>query len=71
MRGGAHRSLKGSLFSPSVSVGTCLFDFVMSAIANVHGVVPKHRYPQETITEKFSNLVSPDRSQHGSDRRRS
>jgi alkylresorcinol/alkylpyrone synthase len=36
----------------------------MSVIASVHGVVPNHRYPQETITAEFSKLVSPDGSQH-------
>jgi alkylresorcinol/alkylpyrone synthase len=37
----------------------------MSVIASVHGVVPNHRYPQETITAEFTKLVSPDGSQHG------
>jgi alkylresorcinol/alkylpyrone synthase len=37
----------------------------MSIIASVHGVLPTNRYPQATITEKFSKLVSPSGSQRG------
>lgn len=38
----------------------------MSMIASIHGVLPKNRYSQETITSEFSKLVSPDGSHSAS-----